>query len=198
MDSRPTHYHFYIHMYHIRCGSDDIKWEIFRQRLSSCIAIICSRLRSEKVAELDAVSTCQPYGNSVAHTSRTNDSNGASPSSSSWTPPTSSNHPPTVGNLATMEGAPKGRQLWQPLPNPAESLDTAIDMHRYTSTLKEYADNHRGSVHYQTSHLSSYPAQWHCAATFGSFTAEGEGCSVKEAKHVASKEICELLGLNVQ
>jgi hypothetical protein len=197
VDSRPSEFHFYIHIYDIRRQSDDAEWETFRQILSSRITTSCIRLRNEKIPEIDAISTSLSSGKSTAHTSIAYDSDGGSSSSSSWSPPSCSRHQPTVRNVATTNGALKGRQRLQPFENPSAALDATVDVHRYTSTLKEFADFHGGKVTYEKKCLSSEPIIWHYTATFDGFTAEGTGRNLQQAKHAASKGICELLGLSI-
>jgi hypothetical protein len=198
VDSRPRHFHLYNHIYDTYRQLDDAEWKVFRQSLSSRITTSCIRLRNENIPELDAISTSLSSGQSNTHTSITYDSDGGSSSSSSWSPPSCSRHQPIVGNSATTSVALKGRQGLQPLEIPSTALDTAVDMHKYTSMLKELADSHGGKVRYEKKCLSFDPVSWHYTATFGGFTAEGIGRNLQQAKHAASKELCELLGLSIQ
>jgi hypothetical protein len=63
--------------------------------------------------------------------------------------------------------------------------------------LKEHADIHGCTVDYQKICLSDYPPSWQYTATFGNFSGEGIGRNLTQAKHAASKQLYETMGLSI-
>lgn len=198
-DSQTTSFSLYSLIYSTRCNSDDGKWEDFCRVLSSRISTSCARLRNEKIPELHADSVPRLSENSPAPTPRTNGGGEAyaSPSPSpSGSPSVSPHRQPVVESSVTMT-PPQAQQTLQPLANPATVPGTVVDMHKYTSALKEHGDSHGTLVAYQKRSLNHYPPSWQCVATFGDVTGEGIARNSQQAKHIASKQVCEMLGLFV-
>jgi hypothetical protein len=70
-------------------------------------------------------------------------------------------------------------------------------MHRYTSVLNEHAAIQGERLIYEKEQLSLSPSSWQCTAMFGDVFAVGTGRNITQAKHEASKQICELMDLRV-
>jgi hypothetical protein len=184
---------FYRHIHDNCCRLDDAGWVAFRQNLSSRIASNCNRLRNEKVRELDAGSVSPPSSSSVTPPPATPNSDETSSSPSPDPSPVLSYQQRTTENSTTANSALQNQQIFPPLASPG----TTINSHRYTSRLKEHADIQGETVSYQKKCLSDYPPSWHYTATLGDLCAEGTGRNLTQAKHAASKQLCEMMGLSI-
>lgn len=72
-------------------------------------------------------------------------------------------------------------------------------VHRYTTLLREHIDaNGASTITYEKRELNTEVATWHCTATYLNFVGEGIGRTYREAKHLASKQICGMMGLEVR
>lgn len=204
---------FYRSIHGRRCDMGDTDWEAFRQQLSFNIATICGRLRNEKVPELHKISSSTPSKTSMAPAPPSDArcrSSSSSSSSSSFSSLTSSlvylhqqysaESPTTIEETAQnqpMLQSQATQQVLQPLANVAPAPQTAVDMHRYTSVLNEHAAFQGEKLTYEKRQLSLSPSSWRCTATFGGISGEGTGRNTTQAKHAASKKICELINLLV-
>jgi len=204
-----TYEDFYRSIHDRRCDTSDTEWDSFRQQLSSNIATSCERLRNEKAPELHRISLSTPYSASMA-SAPTSDagSRASSSSSSSSTSSLVSSHqqhsaesPSTINETgqhqSTSQSQASQPQALQPLTNHAPAPQTAVDMHRYTSVLNEHAALQGEKLTYKKKQLSISPSSWQCTATFGEISGVGIGRNTTQAKHAASKEICELIDLLV-
>ncbi|CAI6341689.1 unnamed protein product [Periconia digitata] len=197
---------FYRSIHGRRCDMSDNDWEAFRQQLSFNIATICGRLRNEKVPELHEISLSTPSETSTAP-APTSDARSRSSSSSSSTSSLvyvhqqySAESPTTIEETAQnqpMLQSQATQQVLQPLANVAPAPQTAVEMHRYTSVLNEHAAFQGEKLTYEKRQLSLSPSSWRCTATFGGISGEGTGRNTTQAKHAASKKICELIDLLV-
>jgi hypothetical protein len=205
-----TYEDFYRSIHDRRCDTSDTDWESFRQQLSSNIATSCERLRNEKAPELHGISLSTPYKTSMAPVPMSDAGSRASSSSSSSTSTSSlvSSHqqhsaesPSTIKETgqhqSTSQSQASQPQALQPLANPAPAPQTAVDMHRYTSVLNEHAALQGEKLTYEKKQLSLSPSSWRCTATFGEISGVGIGRNTTQAKHAASKKICELIDLLV-
>jgi hypothetical protein len=195
--SQETLFGLYRNIYDKRHNSSDTDWATYRQALSSCIAANCNRLRNEKVRELPADSIPSPFENGAIPTPATSNSDGSSLPPSPSPPPDSSDQQNPVNESTATDGAVQSQQLLQPSENPAAGPITTVAFWRYTSVLKEHADIHGGVVDYQRTSLSDYPPSWHITATFRGFSGQGIGRNSTQAKHAASKQLCESMGLSI-
>jgi hypothetical protein len=198
-----THEVFYRFIHDHRCDASDSEWEAFRQHLSFDIATSCKRLQDEKVPELHGISLSTPYKTSTVPTPTIDVSNGAaSPSSSSYSSsskssPVSSHQQHSAESLSETNRTAQSRLALQPLENPAPAPIVAVDMPRYTSVLNEHAAFQGEKLTYEKKQLSLSPSSWQCTAIFGEISGVGTGRNSTQAKHEASKQICELLDLMV-
>jgi hypothetical protein len=198
---------FYRYLYDSRCRLNDAEWADFRRELSSNIETSCDKLRKEKIPELHAVSMAPPSRDSTATIFKTNHTDGDSfsssfassgSSSSSSYSPVSSDQRSSVDTTRAANGVEQSQQMLQPLANPAAGPDAGVAFYRYTSLLKEHADAHGETVDYVPSRVSLYPPSYHSKATYNEFCGEGMARSSKLAKHAASKQLCDLMGLRVK
>jgi hypothetical protein len=205
INPQQTHEAFYRSIHDRRCDTSDADWEAFRQGLSFDIATSCRRLRDEKVPE-HGISLSTESKTSMVPTPTIDASNGASSSSSSSfssSPPSSAPSPVSsqqqhsAKSLSGTSGAAQSQPVLQPLANPASAPRVAVDMHRYTSVLNEHAALQGESLAYEKRQLSLSPSSWQCTAILGDISRVGTGRNITKAKHEASKQICELIGLMV-
>ena len=183
------------------CGTreklTDDDWGNFLKTLSSHTATSYRRLRNEEVSELPAISVVQSPGNSGASALTTNESEEEF-SSSSRSSLVSQNRQSSASNPATADETLQTQPPVQPPGSSVPAPHASPPAHRYTSVLKEHADVYGSAVMYERKAISLDPVSWHCAATFGNFAGEGTGSSFQKAKHAASKQLCDALGLLVQ
>jgi hypothetical protein len=132
---------------------------------------------------------------SATPTPATSDSDGES-SSLSLAPALSHQQRP-VDESSTTDRAVQSQQILRPLANPVAGPGTAVESHRYTSVLKEHSDIQGRKVCYQKTFLRFDPPSWHYRATFGDFSGEGIGRNLTQAKHAASKQLYEMMGLSI-
>jgi hypothetical protein len=208
-DPQQTYEAFYRSIHDRRCDTSDADWEAFRQRLSFDIATNCERLQNEKVPELHSISLSTPSETSIAPAPTSDARSQASSSSSSTSTSSlvslhqqhSAASPSTTKETAQNQSASQSQalqpQALQPLANPAPAPETAVDMHRYTSVLNEHAALQGEKLTYEKKQLSLSPSSWRCTATFGEISGVGIGRNTAQAKHAASKQICELINLVV-
>jgi hypothetical protein len=201
INPKQTHEAFYRAIHDRRCDTSDADWEAFRQRLSFDSAISWKRLRDEKVLELYGIPLSTPSKTSMVPTPTIDASNGASSSSScfssSASSPVSSHQQHPVESLFETNGTAQSQPALQPLANPALAPRVAVDMHRYTSVLNEHAALQGEKLTYKKKQLSLSPSSWQCTAIFGEISRVGKGRNITQAKHEASKQICELIGVMV-
>jgi hypothetical protein len=201
MSPQQPHEVFYRFIHDRRCDTSDSEWEAFRQHLSSDIAVGCKRLWDENVPELHGISLSTPYKTSMVPTPTIDVSNGASSSSSfssSSTPsPVSSHRQHSAKSLSGKNGTSQSQPALQPLASPAPAPRRAVEMPRYTSALNEHAAIQGETLTYEKKQLNLSPSSWQCTAIFGEISGVGTGRNSTQAKHEASKQICELIDLMV-
>jgi hypothetical protein len=194
-----TQERFYRSIHNHRCDMNDADWEAFRQRLSFDVATSCKRLRNEKVPELHGISISTPSKFSMVPPSTIDASSGASSSSSSSSTlsPVSSHQEHSAESLSNTNGTAQSQLALQPLVHLASAPTAAVDMHRYTSALNEHVALQGERLMYKKRQLSFSPSSWQCTAIFGNISGVGTGRNGTLAKHEASKQVCELIGLIV-
>ncbi len=70
-----------------------------------------------------------------------------------------------------------------------------IDLARYTMALQEHGDRHGEAPVYSYQTLSLYPPHFECAVTIQGGSYKSGAKSKKLARHLASREACEALGV---
>jgi hypothetical protein len=200
--SQKTFEAFYRSIHDHRCDMSEAEWEAFRQRLSSDIATSCKRLRDEKVPELHGISLSTPSKSAMVSTQTIGASNETSstPTSLSFSssPSSISSHQSdSAESLSERDPTLHSQPALQPLENSGPAPMVAVFMHRYTSVLNEYAALQGEKLIYEKKHLSLDPSSWQCSASFGGISGVGTGRNITQAKHEASKQICQLLNLTV-
>lgn len=73
--------------------------------------------------------------------------------------------------------------------------DVQLDLSRFTTVLKEYGDHIGELPKYTSRPLSQEPPLFKYTVTLKGVKGEGTGRTMKKAKHQASKDACERLGL---
>lgn len=71
------------------------------------------------------------------------------------------------------------------------------DIARYTSELKEYGDHNDVAPQYTPEILSTEPPLYRCRVALKGVTGEGMSRTKREARHLASKDLYQRLGLTV-
>ncbi|KAG9590003.1 hypothetical protein KCU77_g12186, partial [Aureobasidium melanogenum] len=69
------------------------------------------------------------------------------------------------------------------------------EMAKYTMTLKEYGDRIDAQPSYKTITISQYPPRFKSVVSFKGFEEHAESRTKKDAKHVASRKMCEKLSI---
>ena len=72
-----------------------------------------------------------------------------------------------------------------------------LDLPRYTSALKEYGDQQGVAYSCPTRQISTMPVRSRCVIQVEGRTYDGVARSKKEAKHLASQQACQLLGIEI-
>ncbi|KAL4983994.1 hypothetical protein BDW68DRAFT_190838 [Aspergillus falconensis] len=70
-----------------------------------------------------------------------------------------------------------------------------VEIWRYTSRLWEEAQRYCEIPEVDDEMISSFPTRYRCAVKFRGRRGEGEASSKKQAKHIASKDVCRQLGI---
>jgi hypothetical protein len=201
INPQQTYEAFYRSIHDRHSDTSDDGWETFRQRLSFDIATSCKKLRDEKIPELHGISLSTPFKTPMVPAPTIDASKGASSSSSSSSSSTSSpvssheQHP--AESLSETNGRAQSQPALQPLANTAPAPKVSVDMHRYTSVLNEHVALQEEKLTYKREQLSISPSSWQCTAIFGEISGVGIGRNSTQAKHEASKQICELIDLMV-
>lgn len=193
---------FYRSIHDHRCDMSEAEWEAFRQRLSSDVATSCNRIRDAKVPELHGISLPTPsktamVSNPTIGTSNETSSTSTSLSFSSSPSSISSHQRNSTESLSEMNPISHSQPALQPLVNSAPAPMVAVSMHRYTSVLNEHAALQGEKLTYERKYLSLDPSSWQCSASFGGISGVGTGRNITQAKHEASRQVCQLLNLTV-
>lgn len=101
--------------------------------------------------------------------------------------------PPEIGRGANEGGAPPDI----PLPGDVTEIDDP-DLPRYTSALKEYGDQRGQAYSWPTRQISTTPVRFRCIIRMDGRTYDGVARSKKQAKHLASREACQDLNIEIQ
>lgn len=194
-DREATHVRFYRYIRSIRSKLPNEAWSHFLITMSGHVASSCRILRNEKVPELLGSPVHQSTEGSRASTPSTNESDGELPPYP-LSPLAVPHHQSSADNPVTTKGSQGTAPSLQPLPDSTSAPDDP-PTHRYTSVLKELADTHGTIIKYDKTQLSAYPSSWHCIGKFGDFVGEGIGSSYSKARHAASKQLCDKIGLAI-
>jgi hypothetical protein len=91
-------------------------------------------------------------------------------------------------------GRPALSREQRPTP-PTEQDGPPEEMAKYTMALKEHGDRIDAQPSYRTIIISQYPPRFKSVVSFEGIEENGESRTKKDAKHIASKKICERLGI---
>jgi hypothetical protein len=173
--------------------TDDQKLESLSTELTALVSQSIERSRKEKIAELEA--------NELPSIQGSDNQPEESEDLSSGVPV-----PPSTGKGTTMPREVVERDLNHSMAtsilvgNNTELVHKAesdLELHRYTSLIWEHYSKIGGSVpEFKDEQLCLFPARWRCTATFAGSSASGEGRSTKMAKHVASRQLYNKLGIS--
>jgi len=166
---------------------DDKTLQVFLDQLSSNIRSIFRDLRYGEAVELDASTPSSPGQISRAVTSSSNTS--SNPSSEDGDETTAEEAESQLQENVVQSGALSTHGRF-PLAQPPEAEPF---MHRYTSLLHEHAARSGEKPEYTQVWVSA--DIWRCEATFDNTRGIGEARSFKDAKHIASRNICRALGI---
>ncbi|KAF1957157.1 hypothetical protein CC80DRAFT_491971 [Byssothecium circinans] len=162
-----------------RATKDDKTLQTFLDQLSSDIVSSCRRLRNEKVAELDAG---PPFSPDHIHRATT-------PSSSTSTDPSSEDSREATDTATEAESSSQENGVQ----STTLSAPGGLPMAWYTSLLYEYAARSGEKPEYKKERVSF--DVWRCKAIFNGIQGVGEAQSWKIARHIASQNICQTLGI---
>lgn len=162
-----------------RATKDDKTLQTFLDQLSSEILSSCRRLRNEKVAELD---TDTPFSPDHIYRAPT-------PSSTASTDLSSEDSREATDNSTKAESSLQENGVQ----STTLSVPGNLPIPRYTSLLHEYADCSGEKLEYKKEWVSF--DVWRCEAIFNGISGVGESHSFKLAKHIASQNLCQSLGI---
>ncbi|TIA28067.1 hypothetical protein D6C78_10921 [Aureobasidium pullulans] len=81
-------------------------------------------------------------------------------------------------------------------PTPPNEQDGPLEeMAKYTMALKEHGDRIDAQPSYKTITISQYPSRFMSVVSFGGSEENGESRTKRDAKHIASKKMCERLAI---
>jgi hypothetical protein len=195
--SQQSHFEFYSYISSIKRSSSNDEWLAFCQKLYFRVAIGCKRLLKKPVHELSPTTMPGPhkYDTVRVPTSHSSGDSECSFGSSEFSAPpprhTEYARPPAFDDIPfqTRQASNSGSD---------HTISQNDDnMPNYTSLLKEHVDIVGGDLRYTNKEVSSNPITWRCVATLDRFSSEGTGRNTKQAKHAASRKMCELLGLSI-
>lgn len=84
-----------------------------------------------------------------------------------------------------------------PVPSLKRTFDELEDIARYTMALHELATQCSTLLVYEYAQKALFQPLFLCTVTFRGVTYEGEARNKKTAKHIASRNACEAVGLRV-
>jgi dsRNA-specific ribonuclease len=91
---------------------------------------------------------------------------------------------------------PAGPGEQRPTP-PTEQDGPLEEMAKYTMALKEHGDCIDAQPSYKTITISQYPSRFMSVVSFGGSEENGESRTKRDAKHIASKKMCERLAIRL-
>jgi hypothetical protein len=187
--SQQSHFEFYSYISSIKRSSSNDEWLAFCQKLYFRVAIGCKRLLKKPVHELSP--TTMPRS-PTSHSSGVSECSLGS-SEFSAPPPRHTEYarPPALDDIPFQT-----RQASNPGSDRTITQNND-NMPNYTSLLKEHVDIVGGDLRYNNKEVSSNPITWRCVATLDELSSQGTGRNIKQAKHAASRKMCELLGLSI-
>jgi hypothetical protein len=93
-------------------------------------------------------------------------------------------------------GRPAVSRVQRPTP-PTEQDGPPEEMAKYTMALKEHGDRIDAQPSYRISMISQYPPRFKSVVSFEGTEENGESRSKKDAKHIASRKMCDRLGIQL-
>lgn len=209
----PPGHQLYEQINHARAARNDKTLEVFLNELSNQIRRHCRLLRNEKLAELDAdeLHGCNPRRHSATPSSSTGSC--SSPEESQEALRVFKDTERETGGIAIDENVssdefeePKNTNILEhgssiqstpEIDRPASPLSqpssNQIPMHRYTSLLWEYGASSGKTPTYVKGWTTQESARY--IASFDGIKVVGEAPKSRDAKHDASRKICEILGI---
>jgi hypothetical protein len=91
-------------------------------------------------------------------------------------------------------GRPALSREQRPTP-PTEQDGPPEEMAKYTMALKEHGDRIDAQPSYRTIIISQYPPRFKSVVSLEGIEENGESRTKKDAKHIASRKMCERLGI---
>ncbi|KAH0344600.1 hypothetical protein KCU83_g8163, partial [Aureobasidium melanogenum] len=167
--------------------------------------IIASRCTATSQTEASRMTLLTLIGN-IVRTGRRGESSallaclrrsrGVDPSSDSQ------EHPHTSTSNGRAEPSPQ-EGIWPERPAlssptpPAEQDGLPREMAKYTMALKEHGDHIDAQPSYRTIMVSQYPPRFKSVVSFEGTEESGESRTKKDAKHIASRKMCERLAIRL-
>ena len=117
-------------------------------------------------------------------------------------PSDSQEHPHTSTSNGRAEASPQegmwpGRPAFSSPTPPAEQDGLPEEMAKYTMALKEHGDRIDTQPSYRTIMVSQYPPRFKSVVSFEGTEENGESRTKKDAKHIASRKMCERLAIHL-
>lgn len=187
-NARSGHMDFYRYIHHVRCCSSTSDWEAFFRRLLLCIASSCSILQQNSApVPRNTRTTRLDHGLEYLDRAQAGRANYQSPSQYDTEPPS----PP-----GTPSSSSSSQSESRVAPSAVNEFN-GIDLSNYSMILKEHVDVEGGSLQYAYKHMSVTPSVWRCVVSWDGTTAYRTGQNKREAKHAASRQMCQSLGLDI-
>lgn len=171
-----------------RATKDNTTLQVFLGELSSEIVLSCRRLRNEKVVELDASQSVDSDRIHRATTPSTATSSIHSECNREATPPETEREAETTADNVQQQST-----SIQSNPSQFFEFRGTQPTHRSTSILYEHAARTNGELTFQEYWMDT--GTWRYVGELDGISGTGEAQSKKEAKHIASRAICQALGI---
>ena len=187
-NARSGYMDFYRYIHHVRCRLDSVEWEAFFRRLLLCIASSCNTLQQNSVPlPVNTQSTRPDHDLGYLSRPQAGRAYSQSPSQHDTEPPSPPETPTSASNLQSVSHVPTS----------AVNIFNGTDLPKYTAVLQKHVDVQGGSLECAYKNLSVTPSVWRCVASWDGITAYATGQNKQEAKHAASQQICQSLGLDM-
>jgi hypothetical protein len=177
----------------------DLAPPIGRCFVESCrlvLQIVANSLR-KTTSKNCLVFQCLDYFKNLRLTPIANDNIGAPSNYPSTPPPVFLQHQSSDVTPATTNAALRGAQASPPLATSSMASNETVETWRYTNALHSYAQVKRKGIQYQEIYVSYNPNIYKWIASIGDVSGEGTHRDSRQAKHLASKQVCILLDIHV-
>lgn len=187
-NARSGYMDFYRYIHHVRYCLDSADWEAFFRRLLLCIASSCETLQQNSAAlQGNTRSTRLDDNHEYLGREQAGRAYSQSPSLYDTEPQSSPGRPTSSSSFRSMSRVTPS----------AVNISNGTNLPQYTTVLKEHLDVQGGSLKYTYKELSSIPSVWRCVASLDGIKAYATGQNKQEAKHAASRQMCQSLGLDI-